>query len=101
MELDTSKNQLIHYIPFNKKTVDDIIAKSAKTDKDTIKFCIKFGSDDSPTGPRMESRDYFTYEQFVWDWKKVCEYYYKPTVQAYTEWVNSQKAKDGLSFEPT
>ena len=26
---------------------------------------------------------------------------FQPTVQAYMEWVNKEKQKDGLSFEPT
>ena len=41
-ELDVGKVQTIYYIPFSKKTVDDIIAKSAHSDKHTIKFTIKF-----------------------------------------------------------
>ena len=37
-----------HYIPFSKKNVDEIIANSAHSDKDSIKFYIKFGMEDSP-----------------------------------------------------
>ena len=35
-ELDVGKHQTIYYIPWSKKAVDEIIAKSAHSDKDTI-----------------------------------------------------------------
>jgi hypothetical protein len=102
-QLDPTKVQTIHYIPFSKKAVDDIIAKSVHTDKDKgIVFTIKFGSEDNPTGNRqMPTRNQFTYDQFVWKWEEVYKHNFKPTVQAYMEYVNKEKQKDGLSFEPT
>ena len=33
--------------PFSKKNVDEIIANSTKTDKYSIKYTVKFGSEDS------------------------------------------------------
>ena len=43
MELDSTKAQTIYYIPYSKKAVDDIIAKSVNTNKDKgIVFTIKF-----------------------------------------------------------
>jgi hypothetical protein len=101
--LDPTKSQTIYYIPYSKKTVDDIIAKSPHSDKDTIRFTIKFGKEDNPMGhhQQMESRNQFSYEQFCWKWEEVCKLHYKPTVEAYTEWINREKSKDGLSFEPT
>jgi hypothetical protein len=36
-----------YYIPFTKKNVDEIIANSAHTDKLSIKYIVKFGSEDS------------------------------------------------------
>ena len=100
-ELDTSKPQTIYTIPYSKKAVDDIISKSAKTDKDSIIFTIKFDSADNPWGPAPPTRNQFNYEQFSsWSWDKICGIHYKPTVEAYTEWVNKKKQKDGLSFGP-
>ena len=102
MQLDPTKAKTIYYIPYSKKAVDDIISKSANTDKDSIVFTIRFGSEDSPTGQRqMPSRNQFSYEQFVWPWDQVYKHNFKPSVQAYMEWVNKEKSKDGLSFEPT
>jgi hypothetical protein len=104
-QLDSTKAETIYYIPYSKKVVDDIIAKSVHTDKDKgIVFTIKFGSEDNPYGQhtQMPSRAQFSYEQFsAWSWTEICKHQYKPTVQAYQEWVNSEKQKDGLSFEPT
>ena len=33
--------------------------------------------------------------------KRFVSIQFKPTVQAYEEWIAKEKAKDGLSFEPT
>ena len=102
MQLDPTKAQTIYYIPYSKKAVDDIISKSVHTDKDSIVFTIRFSGEDNPTGQRqMPTRNQFSYEQFVWKWEDVYKHNFKPTVQAYMEWVNSEKSKDGLSFEPT
>jgi hypothetical protein len=105
MMLDPTKAQTIYYIPYSKKAVDDIIAKSVHTDKDKgIVFTIKFGSEDIPFGhhQQLATRNQFSYEQFSsWSWTKICKHNFKPTVQAYMEWVNKEKSKDGLSFEPT
>jgi hypothetical protein len=84
--------------------VDDIIAKSARTTKDNgIRFTIKFGAEDSVLGQQqqVESRNQFSYDMFVAPWSEVCKLQFKPTVEAYNEWINKEKAKDGLSFEPT
>ena len=50
MQLDPTKAQTIYYIPYSKKAVDDIISKSVNTDKESIIFTIKFGSQDNPYG---------------------------------------------------
>ena len=104
-QLDSTKAQTIYYIPYSKKAVDDIIAKSAKTDKDNgITFTIKFGTQDNPFGQyqQMPSRNQFSYQQFSsWSWTEICKLQFKPTVQAYEEWIAKEKAKDGLSFDPS
>ena len=95
------RHRLSTIFPYSKKAVDDIISKSVNTDKDSIVFTIKFGSEDNPTGQRqMPTRNQFTYEQFVWPWNQVYKHNFKPSVQAYIEWINSEKQKDSLSFNP-
>jgi len=47
----------IHYIPFSKEKVDEIISNSPTTDKDGIIYVVK-------NGPEMRN-DKFNYEQFV------------------------------------
>ena len=85
-ELDTTKAQTIYYIPYSKKAVDDIIAKSVHTDKDKgIVFTIKFGTEDNPFGHHQQvaTRNQFSYEQFSsWSWTEICKHQFKPTVQA-------------------
>ena len=49
---------------------------------------------------QMPSRNQFDYQTFVLKWEDVFKANFKPTVQAYTEWVNSEKQKDSLSFSP-
>jgi len=66
-----------YYIPFSKKAVDDIIAKSMETDKDSIHFVVK----------HAHGRTEVTYDQFVnmiiSEYIKFCENeakrYYYPT----------------------
>jgi hypothetical protein len=102
--LDPGKATKIYTIPYSKKAVDDIISKSANTDKDTIRFTIKFGSADNPMGQyqAVETRNQFSYDMFAnWSWNEICKHNFKPSVQAYMEWINKEKSKDGLSFEPT
>jgi hypothetical protein len=105
MQLDSARAQTIYYIPYSKKAVDDIIAKSVHTDKDKgIIFTIKFGTEDNPFGQhqQMPSRNQFSYQQFSsWSWTEICKHNFKPSVQQYTEWIAKEKSKDGLSFEPT
>jgi hypothetical protein len=48
-----------YYIPFTKKNVDEIIANNAKSDKDSIKFYIKFGTEDSPDSFQVSTRKIF------------------------------------------
>ena len=61
-----------YYIPFTKKNVDEIIANSAHSTKESIKFIIKFGVEDGPDGFSMTTRNQFSYEQFAnWDWEKL------------------------------
>ena len=70
--LDPTKAQLTYYIPYSKKTVDEIIAKSAPVNKQDIIFTIKFASADCPWGPGPDTRNQFTYEQFAnWKWEDI------------------------------
>jgi hypothetical protein len=64
--LDPMKAQTIYTIPYSKKEVDDIISKSANTDKNSIIFTIKFGSEDNPLGEHQQvaTRNQYSYETF-------------------------------------
>jgi hypothetical protein len=100
-ELDAIKSHKVYTIPFSKKAVDTVISNSANTDKDSIRFTIKFGESDNPFGTRqMPTRNIFTYEQFVMPWNEIYKLNFKPTTQAYMEWVAKEKQKDNLSFQP-
>ena len=102
MQLDVGKAQTIYYLPFSKKLVDDLISKSAHSDEHSIVFTIKFDSEDSPWGQRPATRNQFTYEQFAnWKWDDIYKFNFKPTVQAYMDWVNKDKPANSLTFEPT
>ncbi len=64
-----------YYIPWTNKNVDEIIANSAHSTKESIKYIIKFGMEDSPDGFQMTTRNQFSYDQFVnWSWDKLQEW---------------------------
>ncbi len=65
-----------YYIPFTKKKVDEVIAKSVHSDKESIRYVIKFDSAGSPESTAMKTRNYFTYEQFTeWKWDELYKYH--------------------------
>ena len=64
----------VYYIPFSKKNVDEIIAKSAHTDKYGIKYIVKFGHEDSPEAMVSSTRNQFCYDMFLWEWDKIDEW---------------------------
>ena len=93
-ELDERTGEILEYrlgpfkqrydIPWSKKNIDDIISKSVHSDKDSIKYVIKFESADFPgqRGPSMHSS--FTYEQFAeWTWDEVFKFNAKPKEKTY------------------
>ena len=82
--------------------MDDLISKSAHSDEHNIVFTIKFGSEDSPWGQQPPSRNQFDYEKFAnWKWDDIYKFNFKPSVQAYMDWVNKDKPANSLTFEPT
>jgi hypothetical protein len=87
-----------YYLPFSKKNVDEIIANSTKTDKDSIKFIVKFGMEDSPDSFQMSTRNQFTYDKFVnWSWEKLREFRYWPVDDLF----NRPKSATNLEFKPS
>ena len=103
--LDPSAQQTIYYIPFGAKKVNEIISNSARSDKNTIVFTIKFASEDAPPGmaPRADTRAQFSYDQFCnWKWDDLYKFHTQPHVDA---WVNYYQKKgltgNNLAFEPT
>jgi hypothetical protein len=69
-----------YYIPFSKKTVDDIIAGSMGSNLQTIKYIVKFAPEDSPDGQRRsDSRGQFSYEQLAtWAFDDLYKLHIKP-----------------------
>ena len=67
-----------YYIPFSKKNVDEIIEKSAHTDKHSIRFVVKWGHEDSTDFMVQSMRNQFSYDMFLWDWTKLTEWEYWP-----------------------
>lgn len=102
-ELDAGKAQTVYYIPFSKKAVDDIISKSAHSDKDSgIVFTIKFASEDCPWGPRAATRCQYNYNEFAnVKWEDIYRLHTKPDVQAALEYQNKDKSAYNMTFEPT
>lgn len=91
------------YIPFSKKNVEEIIANSAHSDKDSIKFYVKFGMEDSPDSFQMSTRNLFTYDKFVnWDWERLREFQYWPVDDLFNR-PNAAKSKTAtaLEFKPS
>jgi len=90
-----------YYIPFSKKNVDDIIAKSAHSTKQNIRFIVKWGTEDSPDGTQMSTRNAFPYDVFLWEWEKLSTYQYWPT----SDMINRPKAgktsATKLEFRPS
>ena len=90
-----------YYIPFSKKNVDEIISSSAHSDKDSIKFIIKFGMEDSPDSFQMSTRNQFTYDKFVnWSWERLKEFQYWPVDDLFNR-PNKSKSATNLEFKPS
>lgn len=90
-----------YYIPFTKKNVDEIIANSAHSDKDSIKFIIKFGMEDSPDSFQVSTRNVFSYDKFVnWSWDKLREYQYWPVDDLFNR-PKAAKSATNLEFKPS
>jgi hypothetical protein len=71
--------RMVYYIPFSKQKVDEIIKNSAHSDKDSIRFIIKFGMEDSPDSFQLTTRNQFSYDRFVnWSWDRLKEFQYWP-----------------------
>jgi hypothetical protein len=97
-----SGSRTTYYIPFSKKNADEIIANSAHSTKDSIKFIIKFGIEDSPEGFSMSTRNQFSYEQFAnWSWEKLRDWQYYPVDELFNRpkaFKSSSATK--LEFKP-
>lgn len=58
----------------SRKNVDEIIANSAYTSKDYIRFVVKWGIEDSQEAMAMAIRNEFSYDIFLWSWDKLYEW---------------------------
>lgn len=95
-----------YYIPWSKKNVDDIIAKSAHSDKSTIRFVIKFSIEDNAgtdNPMQMATRNRFSYDVFAnWPWDRIYEWHTWPFDDMYNRpKVNAGKAGPKLEFKPS
>ena len=92
-----------YYIPFSKKNIDEIIANSAYSTKESIRFIIKFGMEDSPDGFQMTTRNQFSYEQFAnWSWEKLREWQYYPVDELFNRpKAFKSKTPTTLEFKPS
>ena len=90
-----------YYIPFSKKNVDEIIANSAHSDKDGIRYVVKFGIEDSPDGLVMSTRGQFRYEMFAnWSFEKLHEFQYWPVDDLFNR-PKAIKTGNKLEFKPS
>jgi len=90
-----------YYIPFSRKNVDEIIANSAHSEKDSIKFYVKFGMEDSPDSFQVSTRNIFSYDKFVnWSWERLREYQYWP-VDDLLNRPKAIKSAKSLDFKPS
>jgi hypothetical protein len=88
-----------YYIPFSKKNVDEIIASSAKSDKHSIRFIVKFGNEDATDFAAQSMRNQFSYDMFLWPWAKLYEWQYWP-VDDLTMRPKADKSATNLEFKP-
>ncbi len=92
----------VFYIPFSTKNVNEIIEKSAHTDKYGIKYTIKFGMEDSSEGFQIVTRNQFSYEQFAtWDWSKLREYQNWPVDDLFQRPKAFKAKATSLEFKPS
>ena len=90
-----------YYIPWSKKNVDEIIANSAHSTKESIKFIIKFGVEDGPDGFSMTTRNQFSYDQFVnWDWQRLKDWQYYPVDELFNRPKAFKAKATSLEFKP-
>jgi hypothetical protein len=88
-----------YYIPFTKKNVDEIIANSVHSDKYSIKYTVKFGSEDSTDAVAQSTRNQFSYDMFLWPWDKLYEWQYWP-YEDLTMRPKPDKSATKLEFKP-
>ena len=89
----------VYYIPFTRKNVDEIIANSAKTDKFSIKYTVKFGTEDSTDSIVQSTRNQFSYDMFLWPWDKLYEWQYYPLEDLVMR-LKPNKSATNLEFKP-
>ena len=87
-----------YYIPWSKNNVNEIIEKSAHSDKSGIRFTVMFDLQDSAEGFTLKTRNYFSYDQFVnWSWEKLRDYQYWPV----DDCPKAFKSANKLEFKPS
>lgn len=94
----------VYYIPWTKANADEIIEKSAHSDKSNILFVVKFGSEDSISADNMamtmSMRNQFSYDLFMWPWDKLYEWQTWPIDEISTR-PKVKKSATKLEFKPS
>ena len=97
MSLQELENHTIFHL---QKNVDEIIQNSAHSDKDSIRFVVKFGQEDSTDFIVQSMRNQFTYDMFLWPWDKLYEWQYWP-IDDIAMRPNPKKSATNLEFKPS
>ena len=101
MLIQESGRDVLHTLE-SKKNVNEIIANSAHSTKESIKYIIKFGMEDSPDGFSMTTSNQFSYDQFVnWDWERLKEWQYYPVMTCLIDLKRSRQSLPALEFKPS
>ena len=93
-------NRQTYCIPFTRKNVDEIISNSAKSDKNSIRFVVKWAHEDSIDSIAPTMRNQFSYEMFLWEWEKLREWQYWP-IDDLTMRPRPNKSASNLEFKPS
>jgi len=97
---ELSGTRTCYYIPFSKKNVDEIIANSAHSDKFSIRYIVKFATEDSTDVISPSARNQFSYDMFLWPWDKLYEWQYWP-YDDLTMRPKPDKSSTKLEFKPS
>lgn len=77
-----------------------MIAESAHTDKNGIRYVVKFAAEDATDSAAMSTRNQFSYDMFLWPWDKLYEWQHWPIDDLVTR-ASTKKSATNLEFKPS